>query len=459
MLLAPAMEALLTNSTSPVSWPRRIRRGAVGLALVAGAAVAAWQIHARVTRADPPPPYTDTEITRGDIVSQVTATGTLSPVVQVQVGSQVSGRVAELFADYNSEVEAGQVLVKLEPELFEGDVRSAKARLASANANLRKASASASAARSNYNRINGLGDSGIVSKAEIEAALASKKTADAQVTVAKSDVTQAEAALAQAETNLQYTTVKSPIDGVVVSRSIDVGQSVAASLSAPTLFVIAGDLRNMEVHTAVAESDVGQLAPGMKVSFTVDAFPDKTFDGVVKQVRYEAANVSNVVTYDAVVNVRNDKLELRPGMTANVDFITSEARDVLMVSNKALKFRPADAPRPDRSAWRNGATARNGAAGANGERAAASSEDRAAARASRGRVWVMRDGNPTMVRIQIGLTDGSNTEITGGELKEGDRVLTGGGPQAKGGAAAQRPAGGNSGNRGGGRRRGPPPVL
>ena len=446
------------NAAAPsaASWPRRLRRAAVALALSGGVAVAAWQIHARVSAPDAPPPYTDAEVTRGDIVSQVTATGTLSPVVEVQVSSQVSGRVKELRADYNSEVKAGQVIATLEPQLFESAMSQANARLSASKANLRKAHAAADAARKTYTRVKGLGGHGIVSTAEIEAAQSAQKTADASVTAAKADVTQAEAAVEQARVNLEYATIKSPIDGVVVSRSVDVGQSVAASLSAPTLFVIAGDLRNMEVHTAVAESDVGQVAQGMKVLFTVDAFPDKEFEGVVKQVRYEAASESNVVTYDAVVNVNNENLELRPGMTANAEFITSEARDVLMVPNKALKFRPADAaPRPPRRGQRGQTNADGERSGGQwaGRRNSASGERPAG---DRGRVWVMRDGKPEMVRVQIGLTDGTNTEIAAGELEQGDRVLTGGGAASP--ATANRGQQRRGNNRQG-RRRGPPPVL
>jgi HlyD family secretion protein len=358
----------------------------VTMLLVGGAAwlgFERWREPAPVT-------YTTAPAERGRILQSVTASGTLEPAVQVQVGSQVSGRIKELLADYNDHVTAGQVLARIDPSVFESQVAQAKSRLTSANADLRRTRAIAANAKAQYDRARSMQAAGLVADADVDAALAEWKSQEAQIGAARASITEAQASLDQARSNLAYTTITSPVDGIVISRSVDVGQTVAASLSAPTLFVIAGDLRDMEVHTSVAESDVGQLAAGMKVQFTVDAFPEKTFDGEVKQVRNEATTTSNVVTYDAVVDVRNDALDLRPGMTANVTFVIAERTDVLALSSKALSYRPANARRQ---------------------------------RGERG-VWVIRDGKPARVAVETGLSDGSQVEITGGELQEGDLVIT-----------------------------------
>jgi HlyD family secretion protein len=407
-----------------------LRRLLAGLVVLAAVAVAAWQLATRWQGGEAPPSYALSEVSRADIVAQVTATGTLSPVVQVEVGSQVSGRIKELFADYNSEVKAGQVIATIDPRLFGTAVSQARARLASARADLKRAEALAENSRLQYERTRSLGERGVVAAAQIDEAQAAKRSAEAQVVSSRAEVTQAQAALEQAEINLAYTTISSPIDGVVVSRNVDVGQTVAASLSAPTLFVIAGDLREMEVHTSVAESDVGQLVPDMRVEFTVDAYPDDTFVGAVKQVRYEAQAVSNVVTYDAVVRVDNDALKLRPGMTANVTFVVDERKDALVVSNRALRYRPAGAGNNGRGRDVGDGRGERGPRGERGEQGQRGERGEQGQKGERGRsrvVWVLREGKPAPVRVQVGLSDGTNTEIVGGELAEGDQVITGGG--------------------------------
>ena len=406
------------------------RRAAILLASIAAVSAAGWFGYQRWSE-EPPPTYTTTAVRRGDVVQSVTASGTLSPVVQVEVGSQVSGRIKELFADYNDEVKKGQVIARIDPQTFETAVAQAQARLRSARADLVRLQAGSANAKAQYDRVAGLVASGAVARADVETALATYQAADAQVTAARANITEAEGAVEQAKTNLTYTTITAPIDGIVISRSVDVGQTVAASLSAPVLFVIAGDLRQMEVHTTVAESDVGQLKTGMPVRFTVDAFPDKTFTGAVKQVRFEAQTVSNVVTYDAVVGVENANLELRPGMTANATFVIAERKDVLVAPGKALRFRPATAERPD-GATRQRSARPDGAA-------------RDGTRRGGGAVWVLRNGAPARVAIQPGLADGSNVEVAGGELREGDLVITasgtGSGTTAPPAATAQRGGG------------------
>lgn len=403
-------------------WLRRALR----LVLLAGAMVVAWQVAVRWRQPADAPKYTFAEVKRGDLRSQVTASGTLDPVVQVDVGSQVSGRVKALHADFNDEVKKGQLIALIDPELFESDVAQAQARLASARAALERALAQAADARTQTQRATGLVESGAVARAEVDTAITSQRVADAAVVSARADVTLARAALERAQANLTYSRITSPIDGVVISRSVDVGQTVAASLSAPTLFVIAGDLRQMEVHTNVAEADVGQITPGQKVEFTVDAYPEHTFEGTVRQVRYAAQTVSNVVTYDAVVTVGNEELKLRPGMTVNVSFIVDERRDVLTVPNAAFRYRPAGAE------------------------------------PQRGRVvWVLRGAEPAAVPVRTGLSDGSTTEIVEGDLRPGDALILGDGsaPAATAGQNRQSGQSGRSGNRRGDGPRRPPSIF
>lgn len=442
MLGTPGMEASLeAPAVAPLFTRRRARsrRPLYALAALAALAAVAWLLYPRFAAGESSPVYTTDPAARTRIVSQVTATGTLSPVVSIEVGSQVSGRVAVLHADYNARVKAGDLIAEIDARLFESAVAQAEARLVAAEAALRKARAAAVEAAANHRRTSGLAARGVVAQAEVDTVIASKRTADANVSSAQADITVARAALEQARVNLAYTRIEAPIDGVVISRNVDVGQTVAASLSAPVLFVIAGDMSQMELHTSVAESDVGRLADNMKVSFTVDAFPGRSFAGVVKQVRYEATTVSNVVTYDAVVLVDNRTLELRPGMTANVSFIADERADVLAVSNKALRFRPAN---PPAQAPHTGAADRlRRGRGEDGDRRVAA-------------VWVLRDGAPLRVRIETGLADDSHTEVTGGELREGDLVIVSDGVVAPASSTGQA----TSGRRGGGRR-GPPSVL
>lgn len=468
---------------------RWLRRTLV-LVLIGGAAgFAWWRFGGSDAKADEGPKYSVQEVARGDVVPRVTATGTLSPVVTVQVGSQVSGRIKELFADFNDEVKAGQILATLDPAVFESAVARAKAQLSTARANLTKAEATVTNARAEYKRLQELSARGVASRAELDIGLANKEIAEASIVSAKAEVTQSQAALDEAQTNLSYTTIASPIDGIVVTRSVDVGQTVAASLSAPVLFLIAGDLRKMEVHASVAESDIGQLEPELKAEFTVDAFPNDRFVGEIKQVRYEAVTVSNVVTYDAVITVDNDRLKLRPGMTANVTFIIDERRDVLTVPNKALRFRPAGAPPEERLSKRRGG---EGGERSRGDKApeggdtksegarsevdtksearsegtgAAEGDTKSEAKSGEGRerrggrrprtVWVLRDGAPVAVQLRLGLSDGTNTEvleIVEGQLEPGDEVIVGN-ANAPGAAAtgANRGGGGGGGGMGGGR--------
>jgi HlyD family secretion protein len=344
----------------------------------------------------------------------------------VQVGSQVSGRIQKLLVDFNSPVKKGQVIATIDRALFLAAVEQARANVAAATGNLVKARAQALDSRRQSERAQELAGRKLIAPADRDTAQANADAAAAAVAAAEGAVAQARAALHQAEINLAYTTIVSPTDGVVISRSVDVGQTVAASLQTPTLFVIAEDLRKMQVDTSVAEADVGRLRPGMPASFTVDAYPTERFKGTVRQIRNAPQTVQNVVTYDAVIDVDNPELKLKPGMTANATFVYADRVGVLRVPNAALRFRPSPALVLAAGGPRGGQT--TGAA-----------EERPDARV----VWVLRDGRPTRVRLVVGMTDGSFTEVVAGDLAEGDALITDvlGTPEARG-ARPPGPGGG-----------------
>jgi len=348
-------------------------------------------------RPSPSSDYETVKVERGKIVARVTASGTLSALVTVQVGSQVSGRIQELYVDFNSPVRKGQVLARIDPQIFRAAVEQAKANLAAAEGNLAKARAQAVDAHRQLERARSLLQEGqLIAQSDVDTADANAQSADAQVQAMQGSVAQARASLDLAEVNLGYTAITSSIDGTVISRDVDVGQTVAASLQAPTLFTIAQDLKEMQVDTNVSEADVGKLSAGMASTFTVDAFPGETFKGAVRQIRNAPQSVQNVVTYDAVIDVNNPDLRLRPGMTANVTFTYAEKADALKLPNAALRFRPpaeiaAKAPRPERD---------------------------------RRIVWVLRDGKPEPLSVRTGLSDGSVSEIAEGDLREGDELIT-----------------------------------
>lgn len=503
-----------------------------------------WLVYDRYIKVEAPKIEYRTEVVaRGRVTSTVTASGTLSPLKTVQVGSQVSGRIVELFADFNSQVKKGDVIARIDPSLLESDKARSRANLKSARASLTKANADRDNAKLIYERTKQLVKDGVAAQQELEAAFTTWTSAKANAEAAGAAVAVANAAIETADTNLLYTTIVSPIDGVVISRDVSLGQTVAASLSAPTLFTIAEDLRAMEVHTSVAESDIGQLVPEMRVTFTVDAYPTDKFRGTVFQIRNSATTLQNVVTYDAVVRVENDELKLRPGMTASVTFIVEDKRDTLLVPNSALRFTPSDpkiaALAPTRAPG-DGRKRRGGdeedskvetkvlaetkmeetkveekadgavmegkpgdatmAGKGKGERASKDAPDAkgpdakgmkideskllppvpgeaekaGAEEAKEGKrwqrggggggsrkpssertVWILKDGQPAPVTITIGISDGSFTEVTGGELKEGEQIIIGssGGETtapAKSSSSPLNQSGGKGGARGGG---------
>jgi HlyD family secretion protein len=397
------------------------------------------------------PEYQTVAAERGNVVSRVSTSGSLQAVVTVDVGSQVSGRIQALFADFNSPVKKGELIAKIDPSLFGAAVVQAEANVTAARANVTRLTVTAEDAERQAKRASEVYDLRLISETERDNAVATARAARASVDQGVGQLAQARASLEQARTNLRYTDILSPTDGVVISRAVNVGQTVAASLSAPVIFTIAQDLRKMEVHTNVAESDIGRLKPGMRVSFTVDAYPGEPFRGSIRDIRNAAQVVQNVVTYDAVIDVANPDLKLKPGMTATVSIVTDRRRDVLTVPNSALRFRPEGAgPAGPVNAPPGAGQRRERAEGqgpAQGERSRRRNndgdEDDAAPVVVKRSVYVLVDGAAVAREVTTGLSDGRITEVTGGDLKEGEAVIVG--------VAGQN----NQGQRGGQQPRGP----
>ncbi len=394
------------------------------------------------------PEYQTAPAVTGNVISRVSTSGSLQAVVTVDVGSQVSGRIQELFADFNSPVEKGQRIAKIDPALFQAAVVQAEANVAAARANVTRLTVAAEDSDRQARRATEVYEQRLISETERDTAVANSRAAHASVEQAQAQLQQSRASLEQARTNLRYTDILSPTDGVVISRAVNVGQTVAASLSAPVIFTIAQDLKKMEVHTNVAESDIGRLKPGMRVSFTVDAYPGEPFRGSIRDIRNAPQVVSNVVTYDAVIDVSNEELKLKPGMTATVSVIVDRRMDVLTVPNAALRFRPEGEGPPgaagvgvDRA--QGGASGQRRERGANRERGG---DEEASPRIVKRTVYVLVNGKPEPREVTTGISDGRLTEITGGALKEGDAVILSAGGQGQG-AGQQRGQGGQRGFR------------
>jgi len=332
------------------------------------------------------------KVVRGDIEMAVTATGTVNPVTTVLVGTQVSGTIKNIYVDFNSPVKKGQLIARIDPALFEAQVNQARANLFAAKANLEKAEATLVDTKRTMERNKELLAKNLIAQSDLDTAETNYETAKASVSAAKSQIAQNEAALSSAETNLFYTKIESPVDGIVVSRNVDVGQTVAASFQTPTLFSIAQDLTKMQIDTNVAEADIGNVRVGQDVEFTVDAYSDITFKGRVWQVRNAPITVQNVVTYDVVIQVANPELKLKPGMTANVSIIISLKKDVLKIPNAALRFKPVE---------RNKTSIQQKGAG----------------------VWILEQEKPKRVPVSIGISDGSYTELVSGKISEGQEVI------------------------------------
>ncbi|MBI5205364.1 MAG: efflux RND transporter periplasmic adaptor subunit [Nitrospirae bacterium] len=343
--------------------------------------------------------YRTEKITKGDIETNVTATGAVNAVTTVLVGTQVSGTVKNIYVDFNSPVKKGQLIALIDPSIFETQVEQARANLFSAKANLEKAEASLVDAKRTFERNKQLYSKNLIARSDVDTAETNNETAKAQVSAAKAQVAQTGAALKNSQANLGYTRILSPVDGVVISRNVDVGQTVAASFQTPTLFTIAQDLTKMQINTNVGEADIGSMKVGLDVEFTVDAYPDITFKGRVWQVRNAPITIQNVVTYDVVIKMDNPELKLKPGMTANVSVIVATKKDVLKIPNAALRFKPSEKG--------TGAPAK----GMGGP------EKKGAG------VWILENNKPKRIKVVAGVSDGNHTELVSGDIKVGDSTL------------------------------------
>jgi HlyD family secretion protein len=446
--------------------------------LIAAAVVVAIGLFAAFSfRNNDKPGYFTTKADRGDIREVVEATGTINAVTTVQVGSQVSGTIAKLYADFNSRVKKDQVVAQIDPSLFQGtllqakaDLANAQANLIAAKANLEKAQAIAVQTKADYERTSGLTKEGVMSQQQLDLAKANNDTAVAAVSAAQAQVVQAaaqvqqkQAAVEVAQTNLNYTTIHAPIDGTVIARNVDVGQTVAASLQAPTLFTIAQDLTKMQVYASTDESDVGMIRTGQNVTFKVDAYPKDTFTGRVSQVRMNATTVQNVVTYNTVIDFDNPEMKLFPGMTAYITIPVATAQNALRVPNGALRYKPDMPAEQIRALYQKYGLTSSESARANGQgpsaggatgkqyRARSQGEQGGGGSGSTGEtrtprvdvavVWKLRpDKTLEPVKIRTGITDHTVSEVAQvlkGELKEGDELVTG----AMSKSAAARPPG------------------
>ncbi len=345
--------------------------------------------------------YRMEKVLKGELVESITATGTVNAITTVNVGTQVSGTIQKLHADFNSRVTRGQVIARIDPTMFEAQVDQAKANLNSAKANLARTEISVIDTKRTMDRNSELLKKNLIAQSDLDTAETNYLTAKSQVDVAKAQVEQMEASLKVAATNLQYTRIVSPVNGIIISRNVDVGQTVAASFQTPTLFMIAEDLTKMQIDSNVNEADIGKIREKQSVTFSVDAYPEFLFKGKVQQIRNAPIIVQNVVTYDVVIFVDNSDMKLKPGMTANASIITNTKSDVLKIPNSALRFKPSGIP--DRA---QGKEAQKSPAPYGGQS-----------------VWILEKNIPKRVRIKTGINDGAFTEVVSGELAEGQELI------------------------------------
>jgi HlyD family secretion protein len=424
--------------------------------LITAGAVAVVAAVLAFRRHDQEVKYAAVPVDRGDVMDVVGATGTVQAVQTVQVGSQVSGTIESLSADFNTVVRKGQVIARLDPSLFQARVGQAQANLISARANVDRSKAAVDDARSKLERAKQLAAEQLLPQSDLDTAQSTYDQAVAQLKASQAAVSQAQASVNQAQVDLQHTIIAAPIDGVVVARNVDVGQTVAASFTAPVLFTIANDLKHMEVNASVDEADIGRVRSGQEVTFRVDAYPDRTFHGRVGQVRLQPTTVQNVVTYNTIITVDNDDGRLLPGMTATVSVIVRKSEDALRIPAAALRFRPegfqagsgggraarAGAPGAapgagggTRAAAGQGAGApggfsavRRGGDGSGGRGGPRADSAEAGAAGGEGRaalVFILNDkGQPEPVRVRVGVSDGQYVEVQDG-LPEGARVVVG----------------------------------
>lgn len=367
--------------------------------------------------------YRTAKIEWGNITQVVTATGSINPVLTVQVGSQVSGIIQNLYADFNSVVKAGQLVARIDPGPFQAKVTEMEASLQNARGNLARARAEFAQRKLDFDRSKALFALDLIARADVDNAKTAYDTGHAGIQVAEAQVKQAQALVQKAMLDLKYTNIYSPVNGIVISRNVDVGQTVAASFQTPVLFSVAQDLTKMQVDTNVSESDIGGIREGKSTTFAVDAYPNQRFKGKVVQVRNAPINVQNVVTYNVVIGVDNTDLLLKPGMTANVSIIIDSRDDVLKIPNTALRFKPPVAKPGEKPGGPLPALAAGQAAGD------AKSEGRVRGKRdgmSKPKVWLPTpQGDPTPVELKTGITDGVFTELLEGELKERDEVIVG----------------------------------
>jgi len=341
--------------------------------------------------------YKTKPVIKGDITESITASGTVNPVISISVGTQVSGSIKNLYVDFNSPVKKGQLLAQIDPSIFQAQVEQGQANLYNAQANLQKIKSILINDEKTYNRNKSLYERNFISKSEVDLAETTYNSDKAQVAAAQAQIAQASASLRNNLANLRYTKIISPVDGIVVTRNVDVGQTVAASFQTPTLFLVAQDLTKMQIDTSVAEADIGKVQLNQEVEYTLDGYPDMTFKGKVKQIRITPTTIQNVVTYDVVVNVDNKDLKLKPGMTANVSIITSKKKNILIIPNAGLRFTPF-------------------------------SDDKDAPKYKEQGIWILKnkkekEEKPERISIKTGISDGSFTEIISPKIHEGDEVI------------------------------------
>ncbi len=337
--------------------------------------------------------YITQKLAKGNIIEKVTASGIINPISTINIGTQVSGTISEIYVDYNSKVTKNQVLAQIDPALFEATVAQKQAALDIAKAQVDVVKNDITYYKKHLARIQKLNKSRYSADAELESAERDYDNSVAQLALQEAQVKQAEAALNSALIDLNYTKIVSPVDGIVVSKEVEVGQTVAASFQTPTLVTVAEDLTKMQIEASVVEADIAKVKDGQKVDFSVDSYPDEIFHGIVTQVRNQAITTSNVVTYEVIIEIDNRDLKLKPGMTANVEIITSNKENVFLVSNKALRFYMTD---------ENGTSAKR-------------YKDKG--------IWVLRKGQPVRITVKTGVSDDNNTEVSSDDLFEGDEVI------------------------------------
>jgi HlyD family secretion protein len=380
------------------------------LALLVGSG---WYFFAKRT---PEITYRTAPVERGTIVAAVAATGNLSAVTTVQVGTQVSGTIQKLYVDYNSRVKKGQTIAEIDPSLFNASVEQATGNSLSAEANRQKARVALADAERTLKRNQQLLKDGIISQADFDVSETAVQSAQAAIRASEGSVAQTRGALMQSRTNLRYSIIRSPVDGVVISRAVDVGQTVAASFQTPTLFTIAQDLTKMQIEVSVDEADISRIVEGQKATFTVDAYPEQTFAGRVVQVRSSPVITQNVVTYVVVVNVDNADLKLKPGMTANVAIEVGHVDNALKVPAAALRFRPKSG---------NDTKVKSSAQADKGSQQGGMGSGKPGGRkgGTGPQVYLLKEGKPVAVSVKTGLADSSGFELLEGALKEGDEVI------------------------------------